>query len=243
MIRTIQTCFITAAFFVGQTLYAATYIPISFYKQAEESHGAIHAIYLGSVGKKLKNNEIVTEASFKVLKSTGLKHNEIKNKDSFKILYPGGVWEGIGSYVSGAPSFTPDEEVVLLVKKTKHGYIMNGLALGKYSFITAEDGKKYLSSSVFPEHKELGKVDYQEANSIFRTLYGETLTEVSTDKFVHTNRNEARSRHHDRTRAPASVAVDEEESSGGRWGIFWLVMLFTAMGCVTTVTIRREKNK
>jgi hypothetical protein len=66
-----------------------------------------------------------------------------------KVVVPGGVVDGIGQRVDGAPSFTPGEEVVVFLSAGLRGeFRVNGLAQGKFR-VEAGLVRPDLSGTVF----------------------------------------------------------------------------------------------
>ena len=224
---------------------AATFIPLSFEQQVNDSYGVIKGSYVSSVSKKLPTGEVVTESVFKVSKFSGIKNHEIINKNNFKILQPGGRWQGVMYHVDGSPSFEPKKEVVLLLTKTAHGFVPTNLALGKYE-IYKSAGVDYLRSSVFPNHARLGKIKLDDALNSFKKYFGSNLQPVNHDKFVYKGNVQKTVANtplaEEQNRTPASS--DELNKDGfGDLGILAIVIIFALLGFFSAYSMRLHRKK
>ena len=146
-------------FLILSTIEAALFVPIPLKTQIAESDGFVHGKFVEEKYKRSRTGQVLTEASFEVIYSSGDIQKSLINNNLFKVIYPGGKWQGVIHRVSGAPSFKQSEEVVLLIKNTNEGPILHNLGLGKYNIIR-ENKSVFLKSSIFPNHPELGKINY-----------------------------------------------------------------------------------
>lgn len=231
---------------------ATTYYPLPIHKQLDESQAVIKGEYQGATYKKTATGEIVTVASFKVDEFVGLKENEILNKQDFKVIFPGGKWNRMVYTIDGAPKFQKGESSVLVLNKSKHGFVLNGLSLGKYD-IVKKDGEVGVSSSVFPNHPKLGFIPLEEFNAELTERFGKKLTSLGIDRaFSLTLASNVRmpasatkgaklesARSSRRGRAPASVGKKYHASTEGM-SAFWLVMLFAVMGLYPVFFIKKK---
>jgi len=55
-------------------------------------------------------------------------------------VVPGGVADGVGMVVPGAPSFAPGEDVVVFLRRQAGAYAVVGLGQGKYHLARDKDG-------------------------------------------------------------------------------------------------------
>ena len=224
---------------------ATTFIPLSLDKQLEEADGVVLGEFKGLEYRKINDGRILTEATFKIIKSAGIKQSEIVNKNNFKVVYPGGEWQGLVYKVSGAPKFFKDEKSLLILKNTPYGYSVKGLGMGKYE-IYKEFDKTYYKSAVFPGHAKLGKISSKTLNNSLEKMLGESLVTKSSDLFVFKSNTTKKVK--SEGRAPASVGNSrtvaeqldkkEEEASNP----YWLVILFAFMGAYSAFSMRKHRK-
>lgn len=221
--------------------FGATFIPTPIEDQVDHSYGVIHGKFVSKTYKKLKTGEVVTEATIKINSSSGIKNSEIINKNNFKVLYPGGTWQGIVYKVQGAPNFSNDEEVVLLINKGKFGFAVSNLGMGKYKVVN-KLGRKHLVSSIFPNHPKIGKISFEDFNDIVLNTKGASLQKVNKDKFVYRGeeRDESFYGQDDGRRGPASISERTKESES-TLNVFWLVLLFATLGGYSAFAMRKNK--
>gem|GEM_PF-741188 len=241
--------FITLSILLYSTaVVSATFIPLSLEKQMENADGVLKGQFKGLEYRKISDNKIITEATFSIIKSAGIKQSEIVNKNNFKVIYPGGKWQNLDYRVSGAPSFQPNEEAVLILKKTSLGYTVKGLGMGKYQVVKNEDSE-YYKSSVFPNHVKLGTISKNNFEDAILNEFGHGMKAVQSDKFVNiplkslektTIPSSGRFPASEK-RGPASESLDsnEEDSSGNP---IWIVVIFALLGAMSVYTIRRSKR-
>lgn len=229
------------------SVLSTTFIPLSLDKQMENASGVLKAEFIGLEYKKVSNDRIITEATFKMIESVGIKQSEIINKNNFKVIYPGGKWQNLDYRVSGAPTFSPGEETMLILKKTSLGHAVKGLGMGKYEIETGEKGTFY-KSSVFPDHSHLGKISSKKFEEAIYNRFGSAMEKVKSDKFVSRPiqikaiDNEFPGRSPASTdRSIASTPLDNSEESTGS-NPFWIVVLFSFLGAMSVYTVRRSKR-
>ncbi len=245
-------CLALAFLLIGFQAKATTYYPLPIHKQLDESKAVIKGEYQGATYKKTSTGEIVTVASFKVDEFVGLKENEILNKQDFKVIFPGGKWNKMVYTIDGSPKFQRGESSVLFLNKSSHGFVLNGLSLGKYDIIK-KDGEVGVSSSVFPNHPKLGFIPLEEFNNELSDRFGKKLTSLGIDRaFSLTLASNVRmpasnikgaklesARSIRRGRAPASTTQKYQASTEGM-SAFWLVLLFAVMGLYPVFFIKKK---
>ena len=227
---------------------ATTFIPISLDKQMENASGVLKAKFAGIEYRKVSENEIYTEATFKIIESVGIKQSEIVNKNNFKVIYPGGKWQNLDFRVAGSPQFNKNEESVLILKKTSLGYTVKGLGMGKYD-IHKNNENTFYSSSVFPGHASLGEISKKKFNEALIKRFGSVLKKVRSDKFVNipskTDRevNASSGRFPASiTREPSSTALDNHDDNQSANPV-WIVVIFALLGAMSVYTVRRTKRR
>lgn len=242
-------CLALLALLWGLPAMATTYYPLPIHKQLDESKAVIKGEYQGATYKKTSTGEIVTVASFRVDDYVGLKENEILNKQDFKIIFPGGKWNKMVYTIDGAPKFQKGESTVLFLNKSRHGFVLTGLSLGKYDIIK-KDGEVGVSSSVFPNHPKLGFIPLEEFNMELDDRFGKKLSSLGMDRafsltLASNVRMPATAKKSEvigarsRGRVPASTKKQYQASTEGM-SAFWLVMLFAVMGLYPVFFIKKK---
>lgn len=231
MKKTLAIIFLTL--FVSVS-FATTFVPMPLDRQLKSSYGVIHAVYQGSNFKKLSDGQVVTNASFRILQSSGIKSSEIINRNDFKVMYPGGKWQGLVYSVAGAPTFYEGEEVVLLISKGSRGFVVNNLKMGKYE-IFEEDGKRFLASSAFRSHPKLGKISFSEFERKLFTYFGSDFQTSHHDKYIANTKKKK-----DIGRKIASVEEESNETNTNSMSIYWLVLIFGLMGSYSSYVMKRK---
>ena len=224
-------------FFLGRAM-AMSYMPIPFEKQLEESDGVMEGMYLSHEFKKT-DDKIVTIYTFSVIKFVGFSSNEIYNQNNFQILIPGGTWHNETYHVEGIPHFSKDEQVVLLIKKSKRGFQLTNLGLGKYVVQTI-DRKKVISSSVFANHNQLGNIDYNEYVRLVNKVFNKRFAGFSNGKNVYLQGESVLEKNTGRD--PASINEKIKNSGNGTsMNIFWILLLLALLGSVSRIYSKKNK--
>ena len=222
--RTLVAALVCWPLVVGST----TFVPITLDKQLAEADAAIQGTFRGTSFKRLPSGEVVTEASFTGVKSSGLGANDIPNPSDFRISYPGGTWQGVVYHVANSPKFVEGQEYVLLIRKGPFGHMLSNFSLGKYD-IKNVDEERVLVSSVFPEHSSLGRISYGKFNFMLQNAYGQELGVAIKDTSVHMRSKNGEAA----LRAPSS---DEEEGTSapedGALYIIWPVLILGLLGAL-----------
>jgi hypothetical protein len=169
--------------FIAKNSFGAKLNPLPIENQFRNTAAVIHARYKGSSYKKLPNEMVLTEFSFKILDSVGIEQVKIINKNHFLVFSPGGIWQGLVYNSRGRVTFQPGEEVVLLLKESGQGFELQNQGLSKYKKII-ENGEIYLSSSEFPSHPKLGKIRIAEFNRLVKNKFGKELTVILEDDSI-----------------------------------------------------------
>ena len=207
--------------------------PIPLEKQLSSSYGVLDAIYQETSFKK-SSGEIVSVASFKILKSVGLKYREKINKNNFNLILPGGRWQGLNYHSKNVPQFKKNERVILLISKTKKGFFLNNLSLGKYN-IYLENGHEYLRSATFPNHPSLGRIKMTLFEQKVMDAFGEKLEKIHHKKFVY-NQN-IKKKDHSSTRRPSSLDKTNNENNNG---LLWPIILLGLLGLFPPLFFKKQ---
>ena len=160
-------------FFIGST-YGSMFVPLPLDEQLKESDGVVWGTYLGHSYKRLPKGEVVTIGSFKVKKQAGLRYQDLLNRNKIDVIYPGGVWQGIEYDVLGSPSFNKKEEVLLFVKRTGLGFVIQNLSLGKYKVSKSRNDINF-HSTVFTNHPKLGSFSLDHLNDLLLERFNANL--------------------------------------------------------------------
>jgi hypothetical protein len=216
--------------FIGVS--ATLFVPLPIDQQINESDGVVWGKFIGAQYKKLPSGEVTTVGSFKVIKQSGLKYKHFLNRNKLDVLYPGGKWQGIQYKVHGSPEFLPGEEVVLLLKKTPFGFVISNMSLGKYS-ITKEKKGVFFKSTVYGDHKQLGKIDLVAFNGFLNKKFGNSFDDLPSF------RKSIASKNKDQGREIASIQESKSPFLLKGVSIFWLVICLTILGFTSQKIYRK----
>ncbi len=237
-----KLCFLLFIFVIAKGALATIYYPLTLSQQLDESIGVIHAKFNSSTYKKLPNNQIVTQLSFKILRVSGVKYSEIINKNDFQIIIPGGKWQGLVYSIPGSPTFEMGKEFILLLSRNKQGFTLSNLGLGKYD-IKRNGPNVSIKSSVFPNHNLLGSIDMKEFNELVEERFGEPLHLHSADKVVYVPKNTNTKKVKERTPATSSLKntdTEESEKSNIKQLMLMFVFVFGVLGYLSRKKILRD---
>jgi hypothetical protein len=237
-------CFLLASN-IGATIFS----PTPFEKQVQESDGIVEVEFIGINYKKIQNDQIITEASFRIVRSVGLSQDDVIYRDNFKVVYPGGVWGDKTYYTYGTPQFLDGGKYILLIKKTKLGFELNNLSMGKYDIII-DNGTRYISSSVYPFHPRLGRIKFTAIDNFALERWGMYLSKNDSKKYQENNFR-AEDSVAEETRDINQVTTIErnvaskEDKEIAREDIFqtyWPIILFAVLGLFSTIRLRRKQS-
>lgn len=228
--------FFVCLFFVSN-VFATTLVPLSLEGQLRDADAVVRGIYQGQESKKLSTGEIVTEGELVLSEYAGLNLSELYHK-RMKVYFPGGVYHNRVVRVDSAPTFTQGEEVVLLLQKKSFGYLVQGLALGKYRVVKEEQNKEVYVSEAFPNHHELGRTSSKKFNQLVQAQFGSPLQKLS---FVQVKTNSVSSEMREaHGRRPASFDTKmEQKNRDVMMSIFWIVGVFFGLGLLT-IQLRKK---
>lgn len=217
--------------------YGTTFVETSLKDRLRIASGVVKGEYLGESYKKLPSGQIVTEATFRILESSGIKSSEIVNHNNFKVLLPGGVWQGRVFKVSGVPKFKTSEITTLVLKKSEFGYVLPNLAMSKYD-LKIVDNEKFLVSEIFSHKEGVGRIKLEKFNQIVYQTFGSALKGVEFDKYVSKGPDEELS---SRGRGPASKNKKEKEDDS--IPVIWFVIGLGFLGFVPTLLLKGKRNE
>jgi len=234
----------------GFSVEATTFIETPVVNRLERASGAVRGKFLGLSFKKNPLGKVITEATFQIIAVSGIKPNEIINRNTFRVSYPGGEWNGMTYKVSGTPSFKQGEDVVVMVKRGKFGFILPDLALSKFD-INIVDGREILESEIFSNKQGVGKISLKDFNEMLRRKFGVPLVTFNTDKHIYVDESHKRVAVHSdllknyegrrgrHTRRPAAVNKEETEDS---IPIIWFVFVLGILGFISNILLRGREE-
>ena len=155
----------------------------SLEKQFDQSNGIIQGTYNGLNFRKDSSGNIVSDLSFKVLKSAGIPLNRMINSSDFKVTVPGGKWLEVDYQVEGTPVFEEGEEVIIFVKLNNSGVELSDLTVGKYRVLRVGE-LTYIQLVKAPDHKELGRIKYSKISKMAKYSFGKGLQGLDADFHV-----------------------------------------------------------
>ncbi len=244
-----KTFSLVAATLLSFSALATTFIENTVATRMEMANGVVRGTFLSSSYKKNPVGRVVTEATFRVAAVSGIKPNEIINRNTFRVSYPGGEWNGMTYKVSGAPSFSEGDEVVLMVKKGKFGFVLPDLAFSKFN-IEVVDGNEILVSSIFPDKQGIGKISLEEFDQLAQAKFGTPLVSFNSDKHIYIDKKHRRvtvntqvlndyEGREVRKRMPASEHNEEADDSVP---IIWFVLALGLLGFLSNFLLRGREE-
>lgn len=221
------------------SLWAASYIYTPFETQMRDSDVAVLAKVRDSHYKKLASGEVVTEYILETKWKAGEQGKNPFHASGLKFLVPGGEWQDVNYRVSGAPQFEPGEDVFVFLKDTPAGHVILNLGLGKYQ-VKSDGPDKYLESSVFPQHPELGEFPLDKMKELALSHYSK-VTDYSKKKQDNTivkfnqsndpfSRSPASLRQESTKRKPAT-----DNGPSQRGGLFWPFFILCILASLKAV--------
>jgi hypothetical protein len=218
--------------------WATVFVETSIEDRLEQASGVIKGNFVGKSYKKLPGGRVVTEATFQLTEVSGIAPNEIVNHNNFKVMYPGGVWQNRVYKIHGSPEFKKNEEVILVIKKDRFGYIRPDLGLSKFN-IYQEDGKKVIKSAIFSGKKGIGKISYDDFEILVQKTYGSPLNKFLVDKYI--DKGSHRESEGGK-RSPASNKNTSEKEDDDI-PVIWFVLGLGLMGFLPTLLIKGKRNE
>jgi hypothetical protein len=216
---------LSAGFFSSQ-VFATVFFPAPLSKQVEAADAVIQGDFFQKNSKRL-NGQVVTEYQFRVQRYASKNSSEISlhNKEYIQFYQPGGVVGNDAVSVSGTAEFKPHEFSTLILKKGPDGrFWLASLGLGKYESIKTHT-KTYWSSTIFPKHKDLGKISDEEWEKLitkkFKTSWKSVLPEVEIkamdkNKIVYEQKNKTQRK----------IASEKPKPYSFTWMISAMAILF-----------------
>lgn len=221
------------ALILTNSLFANKLVPIPITKQISEADGVILGEFNGKIYKKDREGKVLTEASFRILKSAGVNSRYLVNRNQFSIHYDGGVWQSLVYENENAPEFVEGSQYVILLERDNFGYKPYFDKLGVYDFYGKND-ETIISSVAFPAHPGLGEVSFKTFDIWVRTSFGSYLSDIPTDKHI------SEKEHQDQHKRSIASEDDQEGVEVPSVNIFWLAVIF---GLIGAARIRRVKSR
>ena len=213
------------------------FIPVSIRTQVKDSDSLVRGIYKSESYRKNKIGQVYTVAVFDINESANIDNQNSNHGKEIEVNYLGGKWGDITTYVFGTPQFSLGKEYVLLLNKKEDGHWIHNMSLGTFSLI--KNGKiDEVVSTVFPHHKQYGKITYSELKDILKE---EWKTDVK--KFVLSNSEIERKT---LTRKIASDESEPNDSSKVQSSVFEILfILFMLIGTILFILFiyREGTNK
>ncbi len=212
-------------------LLATTFQVMPLDKLVEESNTAAEVELKSKRSYMNKMGMIFTEFTFAVGDSYGLNNNDLDG-EFLKINMTGGTFNGVTSYIDGAPDFVVGERSFLLLKRIESKMYLSNFTMGKYK-IEEQDGQVYYVSTVFPRDAEIGRVKKEKMIEMVKLKY-KLSRAPEVDSFVPPKaekkelRNVFSKKHEWEKRSPAQEDLDKQASHDGlvaMWGFFGLIMV------------------
>jgi hypothetical protein len=227
-------------FSVNQSV-ATTLMPVPLSRLMSDADAVVEGVYRDSITRILPNGELVTEVSLRVKRIAGLNPNDIYNPESFKVYFPGGTYNNRVVRVQSAPSFLEDEHVLLFVEKRDFGFLIQNLSLGKFNYQKRGGEKEFFTSSVFPQHNELGHVSIERIEKLVKERFNHSFSYVGgRSNNMHVFKGNDSSQSSQVMRSPASINHEGfEQTNHSRKSI---LVIFIILGILIFVSflLRRK---
>jgi hypothetical protein len=136
--------------------YATLFVPLPIDKQVEEANAAAEVKLESARSFRDDRGMTMTEYRFNVLDSFSLAPEDL-DAGQLVMTMMGGTFEGMTSYIDGAPKFQIGKRNFLLLKKIQSKYYLSNFTLGQYDIVLV-DGKDVLVSEVFPQDPKVGRI-------------------------------------------------------------------------------------
>ena len=195
----------------------------------EQADSAVEVVLKDKKTFMTKTGIIQTEYTFTILENYNLSYSVLDGED-LKITMIGGTFEGVTSYIDGAPEFKLQEKSFLLLKKIESKLYLSNFSLGKFN-IQLKDGEVFYSSSVFPNDEALGKIKKEYMIELIRKKFKSTSQRSIQQNAVVSNTFKNKFD----IRKPAqeilseqSIEEDASRGTGSMWFFFFL-MLFSSI--------------
>lgn len=237
---------LTIGFLLYSNLTCATSIaPVSFSRLLNDADAIVEGVYRGNVTRVLPSGEILTEVSIDLKRHAGLNSIDIYNTEGFKVYFPGGIHNNRIVKVNSAPSFKNDEHVILLLEKKSFGYLIQNLSLGKFNYNKKAGEQEYFSSSLFPNHSELGRLTVDRIESLIEKRFSQKF--VSTNKQYKPQTNMINSSIASSTvssREPSSAQeMNNTKISQGSSSVVSVIAIFMALIFCSFYVRRKKRSK
>ena len=246
----LRLIFILGLPFWTSGLEGTTFVVVPLETQIRNADGVIWGKFRGTKSKKISGT-IVTEATFELLAMSGVEPAEVVNKrNNFKIVYPGGTWQGITYKVMGTPEFGAGEEVVLFVRKGRHGFGLVDLGLSKYQ-VERRNGRNgeeiFFKNSVFSSHHRLGRVSLERLNGLLKERFEQPFIRMARDKYPYP-KGRLKKLYVEKgavikERNPASLDSAGRTPQGQNKsyeGMVWIILMFSVLGGYFVIAKRSE---
>ncbi len=217
--------FILIAILLSNISFATTFLKAPLSQLVEQADSAAEVTLKDKKTFMTKMGVIQTEFTFKVNESFNLNSSDVEN-DNLKMTMIGGTYEGVTSYIDGAPDFQIGEKSFLLLKKIESKIYLSNFSLGKFNIIV-NDGQIFYSSSVFPTDAELGKVSKEKMIEMIKQKFKTSFIPVAPSKLNVKNIKEDKLEFRKPAQELNSDISSEEEASrglGSMWIFFFLMV-------------------
>ncbi|MAZ48761.1 MAG: hypothetical protein CME65_09365 [Halobacteriovoraceae bacterium] len=188
------------------------------------------------VSKSYESHEVfgvVTHVELRSERSQGLNDSQ----QVVDVYYPGGELQQQKIVVPGSPELEIGEQVVLVLNNHKKNLWVSNLGLGKYSL--RKVGREWIMvNQIFPDHPEIGHLSLKRFVKLVEKIKGRKFVHREKSKHEVESQKEF-SRRKTPSRSIASLPSEPQEDS--RIPIYWLVIIFGALGVCLQV-LRKKKR-
>ena len=219
--------------------------PIVIEGQLREADAVIHGTYNRRRYKRLNTGKVVTEHELRLGSVAGIEQHDIIDRVHYKFYTPGGVWQGQTFGSEEVPEFRSGEEVVLLLKRTDHGYFVSNPALGTYR-VKQKGRERQLVNGALPKGGRFSKIPFQEFDGYIEGRFGKGLYKIEK-RYIY--RGEPKSRHYAWRKkrsggekpGRAIASVYDKGAKTGNTHFLWLTLVLVALVFYCRRSAQRRK--
>ncbi|MBG09350.1 MAG: hypothetical protein CME68_11365 [Halobacteriovoraceae bacterium] len=199
--------------------------------QMNSSTSIILGEFKSKVYKRLHGKKVVTEYSFAIKKSIGLRNDDVLNKNNFKVFLSGGIWLGTPTKNFKELDLKKGEDYLVFLAKSNEGFFFNNPTKGVFD---VKKDKKGVSFNTLIDHKNKLSFSYDDGfKEKAEDFYEERFVDFRVKKyFIKEAAKERKPKK--RGRLPASTVEEGSEKKEDNH-IFWLVLVFSLLGCYQVI--------
>jgi hypothetical protein len=151
--------------FFTANLFATQFVPSSIESQVNEADFGVEATLKEEQVYKNPQGFIMTRFKFSIDESFGFNDKELI------LELVGGTFEGVTTFIDGAPSFEINKQFFLMLKKIESKIYLSNFTLGAYQVIQV-DGQTFYRSEVFSHDAKIGMIKKEKMKLLWDSKFG-----------------------------------------------------------------------